>query len=125
MSFDEIKAKIHAASESVGRSDVQLIAVSKFQPASAIQELYDQGHRHFGENYVQELTAKSKELPQDIKWHLIGHLQSNKAKVVKDVPNLFSLDSLDSLSLAKKLETQLDRKLEVYIQINVSNEAQK
>lgn len=83
----------------------RLVAVSKTKPAKAIQELYDVGHRHFGENYVQELIEKAPRLPLDIQWHFIGQLQSNKAKaLVLGVPNLWVVESVDSQKLAAKLE---------------------
>jgi uncharacterized pyridoxal phosphate-containing UPF0001 family protein len=61
---------------------VRVVAVSKTKPVSMIQEVYDGGHRHFGENYVQEFLEKAPQLPADIRWHFVGHLQSNKAKQV-------------------------------------------
>jgi hypothetical protein len=61
---------------------VRVVAVSKTKPLSMIQEVYDGGHRHFGENYVQEFLEKAPQLPADIQWHFVGHLQSNKAKVL-------------------------------------------
>ena len=67
------------------------MAVSKKKPAEAIQELYDYGHRDFGENYVQELLDKAEALPKDIRWHLIGHLQSGKCnQLIRKIPNLRS-----------------------------------
>ncbi|CAK9193538.1 unnamed protein product [Sphagnum troendelagicum] len=63
-------------------SQVRVVAVSKTKPVSMIQEVYDGGHRHFGENYVQEFLEKAPQLPADIQWHFVGHLQSNKAKVL-------------------------------------------
>jgi PLP dependent protein len=67
-------------SASLREKNVTLVAVSKTKPVSDIQELYDAGHRDFGENYVQELAEKEAQLPKDIRWHFIGHLQSNKVK---------------------------------------------
>jgi uncharacterized pyridoxal phosphate-containing UPF0001 family protein len=64
------------------KSNTSLIAVSKTKPVEDIQVLYDMGHRDFGENYVQELVKKHDELPKDIRWHFIGHLQSNKVRKV-------------------------------------------
>jgi uncharacterized pyridoxal phosphate-containing UPF0001 family protein len=70
-----------------------VVAVSKTKPVSVIQEVYDSGHRHFGENYVQELLEKAPQLPADIQWHFVGHLQSNKAKALvcefHQFPSLF------------------------------------
>ena len=82
----EVKERIARAAEACGRqaSDVKLIAVSKTKPASAIREAYAAGQRAFGENYAQELAAKAEELADlgDLEWHFIGHLQSNKAKLI-------------------------------------------
>jgi len=107
-----------------------LVAVSKYKPAEDIEVLYKLGHRHFGENYVQELQEKAKQLPQDIKWHFIGNLQSNKAKIAREIPNLSYVETLDSISKATKLNNQRGQltppnPLGVYIQVNTSNEAQK
>ena len=78
--YNEVLNEVNLSCEKVGRAkdDVTLIAVSKTKPASDIQTLYDYGVRDFGENKVQELTSKYEELPKDIRWHLIGHLQTNK-----------------------------------------------
>lgn len=73
----------------------------KLKPASDIQILYDHGVREFGENYVQELIEKAKLLPDDIKWHFIGGLQTNKCKDLAKVPNLYSVETIDSLKKAK------------------------
>ena len=75
-------------------SNVKLVAVSKFKPSSAIMEAYQAGQRVFGENRPQELAAKAKELPSDIEWHFIGHLQTNKVKLV--VPCASVIESVDS-----------------------------
>lgn len=113
-----------------GSRPVTLVAVSKLKPASDIKALYDHGVRHFGENYVQELVAKAKELPQDIKWHFIGALQSGKCKdLARGIPNLYAVETIDSLKKCKKLDAaRADTgfsKLNVYLQINTSNEDQK
>ena len=83
----------------------ELIAVSKTKPAAAINIAYAEGQRAFGENYVVELVEKAAELPDDIRWHFIGHLQSNKAKVLAKVPNLYMVESVDN----EKLATALDK----------------
>ncbi len=89
-------------------TSVQLVAVSKTKPVADIQALYDAGYRHFGENYFQELSEKAPQLPRDIKWHFIGHLQSSKvSKLIRDVPNLYSLHSVDSEKLASKLNAAI------------------
>lgn len=113
-----------------------LVCVSKLKPASDIKILYDIGYRHFGENYVQELIEKSKILPKDIKWHFIGGLQTNKCKdLAKNIPNLYFVETIDSLKKAKKLndlrKQMIDEKLPgfgkigVLIQVNTSGESQK
>ena len=84
--YNHVLNQVNAACEKVNRNkdEVTLIAVSKTKPSSDIQELYDYGVRDFGENKVQELTSKYEELPKDIRWHLIGHLQTNKVKYIVD-----------------------------------------
>lgn len=103
-----VLSKVEEASLLSGRecSAVRLVCVSKTKPSENIQTLYDAGFRDFGENYFQELLLKAETLPQDIKWHFIGHLQSTKAmKLVKSVPNLSVVETVDSLKLAKKLDS--------------------
>jgi len=93
--------------------------------------VYGAGHRHFGENYVQELVEKAPRLPADIRWHFIGQLQSNKAKVlVSSVPNLWAVESVDSAKLAGLLNKAAEaagrsEPLRVFVQVNTSAEAQK
>eukprot|EP01130_Rhizamoeba_saxonica_P011231 TRINITY_DN4658_c0_g1_i1.p1 TRINITY_DN4658_c0_g1~~TRINITY_DN4658_c0_g1_i1.p1 ORF type:complete len:195 (-),score=31.18 TRINITY_DN4658_c0_g1_i1:17-601(-) len=92
---------------------------------------YDLQQRHFGENYAQELMTKSPQLPQDIQWHFIGHLQSNKAKkLVNTVTNLWIVETVHSLKLARLLskavtESERETKLNIFVQVNTSNEDQK
>ena len=83
-------------------STVKLVAVSKFHPASAVMEAYNVGQRVFGENRPQELFAKAKELPADIEWHFIGHLQTNKLKMV--LPFASIVESVDSLHLLEAID---------------------
>lgn len=86
----------------------RLVAVSKTKPVSDLEEAYNAGQRDFGENYVQELLEKVDKLPQDVRWHYIGHLQSNKAKVlVEKVPNLAFVETVDSEKLACKLDAAI------------------
>ena len=125
----EVRRLIDDHCSSIGRDpkSVELIPVSKTKPAEEIQALYDAGYRHFGENYFQELLEKAAILPNDIKWHFIGHLQSQKsARLIREVPNLHVVETLDSLKLAIKLNnacTLAERdSLSVYIQINTSGE---
>lgn len=121
--------RVKEASKSSDK-EVRLVAVSKTKPAWMIQSAYDVGQRHFGENYVQELLDKSVALPKDIRWHMIGHLQSNKAKsLVKGVEGLYCVETLDSTKLATILDracAEIKRApLHVYVQVNTSQEASK
>ena len=95
--IEYVRSQINAACERVGRnpSEVTLISVTKTKPVSDLQEAYDAGERFFGENKVQELTDKIPQLPDDINWHMIGHLQRNKVKYIVDkVKLIHSVDSL-------------------------------
>ncbi|MDR0825006.1 MAG: YggS family pyridoxal phosphate-dependent enzyme [Prevotella sp.] len=81
---------------------VKLVAVSKFHPKEAIQEAYNAGHRLFGESRMQEMDLKHSQLPSDIEWHFIGHLQTNKVKVI--VPYIHTIHSIDSWKLLQEIE---------------------
>lgn len=108
------------------REEVTLIAVSKTKPLEAIREAYSLGIRDFGENKVQELTKKENELPPDIKWHLIGHLQRNKVKSVIDKIEL--IHSVDSYRLAEQISIEALRTgcdVNILIQVNVAGEESK
>jgi len=127
-----VNERIQACAEAAGRPNgsVRLVAVSKTKPVEAIQQLYDAGYRHFGENYLQELTEKAAILPKDINWHFIGHLQSSKAsKITKDVSNLYLLETIDSEKLANKVNNARSTAglppLKVFIQVDTSGEATK
>lgn len=104
----------------------KLVAVSKTKPAKAIEELYDQGQRVFGENKVQELTWKYEALPKDIEWHAIGHLQSNKVKYI--APFITLIHSVESLKLMKEINKQAkkhDRIIEFLLQFHIAEEDTK
>jgi PLP dependent protein len=107
---------------------VRLVAVSKTMSQDVIQAAYNVGHRHFGENYIQELIAKASSLPDDIKWHFIGSLQTNKCKLlVEKVPNLWCVETVDSRKKAKLLEAGAvaggrKEQLKVFVQVNTSGE---
>ena len=104
-----------------------LTAVSKKRAWEDIKVIYDQGQRIFGENYPQELISKSKLLPKDIEWHLIGHLQSNKVKkLLEEIPNIV-IESVDSVDIVDKINKYASEKnkTKVYIEINISNEDSK
>ena len=102
----DVEKKIQAACERAGRKreEVTLIAVSKTKPVEVLQEAYDLGVRVFGENKVQELTEKYDALPRDIRWHMIGHLQTNKVKYIVEKAEL--IHSVDSLRLAQAIEKE-------------------
>lgn len=93
-----------AISTELKNNGVTLVAVSKTKPASDILELYTQGQRDFGENYVQELVDKAAQLPADIRWHFIGHLQSNKVKFI--APFVHLVHGVDSLKLLQEINKQ-------------------
>ena len=109
-----VRSQVDAAAKACGRAgSARLVAVSKLKHASMVQAAFDEGQRHFGENYVQEMTQKAPELSDEIQWHFIGHLQSNKCRTLAKIPNLYMVETLDSTKLAEKLsvlEEQLLRK---------------
>lgn len=126
--LEAVENKIRRASEEAGRdpSEVTLIAVSKTKPVEMIEEFYGLGVRDFGENKVQELIDKYDRLPKDIRWHLIGHLQTNKVKYVVD--KAYMIHSVDSLKLAKEISKEAGKKgvtARVLIEVNVSGEESK
>jgi pyridoxal phosphate enzyme (YggS family) len=103
-----------------------LVAVSKTKPLEDIQALYDLGHRDFGENYVQELVDKAALLPKDIRWHFLGHLQSNKVKYI--APFVHLIHGVDSLSLLKEIDKQAaknNRIIDCLLQIHIAKEETK
>lgn len=103
-----------------------LVAVSKIKPAADVQKMYDMGQRDFGENYVQELVEKQVQLPADILWHFIGHLQSNKVKYI--APFVHLIQSVDSEKLLKEIDKQAaknNRKINVLLQVHIAEEQTK
>ncbi len=107
-------------------SHVILIAVSKTKPNNLIQEAYDAGQRDFGENYVQELADKHMQLPEDIRWHFIGHLQSNKVKYI--APFVYLIHGVDSLKLLEEINKQgkkHNRIINCLLQVYIANEETK
>ena len=103
-----------------------LVAVSKIKPAEDIQKMYNLGQRHFGENYVQELVEKQTQLPANIYWHFIGHLQSNKVKYI--APFVHLIQSVDSEKLLKEIDKQAaknNRKINVLLQVHIAEEQTK
>lgn len=107
-------------------SHVILIAVSKTKPNNLIQEAYDAGQHDFGENYVQELADKHMQLPEDIRWHFIGHLQSNKVKYI--APFVYLIHGVDSLKLLEEINKQgkkHNRIINCLLQVYIANEETK
>lgn len=108
------------------REEVTLIAVSKTKPKEDLLEIYNEGVRHFGENKVQELCGKIEELPADIQWHLIGHLQRNKVKYIVDKVSL--IHSVDSFRLAEEINIQAKKKdivVPILVEVNIAQEETK
>ena len=105
---------------------VRLVAVSKFHPAEYIEEAYKDGQRIFGESHEQELSRKVRELPKDIIWHFIGHLQTNKVKYI--APYISMIDAVDSLRLLKEIQKQAaknNRVIDVLLELHVAKEETK
>ena len=122
--LDDVLERIARADARCGGRPTKLVAVSKSQPASAIREAYDAGQRAFGENYVQELVAKSKELADlEIEWHFIGHLQRNKVKDVLAVVRV--VQSIDRAALAQEASKRVTHELTVFLEVNIASEPQK
>lgn len=126
--LQSVEENIKKACEKAGRKreDVTLIAVSKTKPVEMLQEIYDQNIRNFGENKVQEMCDKMEVLPRDIKWHMIGHLQTNKIKYIIGKTEL--IHSVDSLHLAQEISKQAvkhDVQTDILIEINIANEQTK
>ncbi|GET88833.1 hypothetical protein, conserved [Leishmania tarentolae] len=125
------KAVCDTVAQESGNRRVTLVAVSKTKSPACLFNLYNLGQRVFGENYVQEVCEKARELPDDTVWHFIGHLQSNKVKeLLEGVPNLRVIQTIDSENLASKVNEGCRRyrgglPLEVYIQVNTSGEDTK
>ena len=105
---------------------VRLVAVSKFHPAEELAEAYEAGQRLFGENRAQELVAKAPLLPQDVRWHFIGHLQKNKVRAI--MPHVSVIESVDSVTLLQLIEKEaarIDRTVDVLLQLHVAQEETK
>lgn len=126
--LDKVQNNINSACMNVGRdpSEVTLIAVSKTKPVEMLKEAYDHGCRNFGENKVQELTAKMPALNDDINWHMIGHLQTNKVKYI--VGKVTLIHSVDSLKLAQAIDAQAAKVgciQDILLEMNVAGEESK
>ena len=125
--LEEVRERIRRAAERAGRdpNGITLVAVSKIKPAGDIVEAYEAGQRDFGENYVQELQTKRSELPElpGVRFHLIGHLQSNKSRVASEIFDV--IQTVDNEKLARRLNDQTDRPLEVFLEVKLSEEDAK
>lgn len=124
----EVSERIGAACERAGRSreDVTLVAVSKTKPVSMLMEAYAAGVRDFGENRVQEILEKAPLLPDDIRWHMIGHLQTNKVRQVID--KVVLIHSVDSVALARQIEKEAAKRdlvVHILLEVNVAGEESK
>lgn len=124
----KVEENIQKACDKAGRkrSEVTLIAVSKTKPVEMLQEIYDEGIREFGENKVQEMCEKMELMPQDIKWNMIGHLQTNKVKYIIGKTSL--IHSVDSLKLAEEIQKQAvkhDVTADILVEVNIANEESK
>lgn len=126
--YNSVNNEIKMACERSGRNtdDVVLIAVSKTKPVEMLQQIYDCGCRDFGENKVQELIDKYDRLPKDIRWHMIGHLQTNKVKYLVD--KVYMIHSVDSYKLANEISKEAVKKgvtVKVLLEVNVAEEESK
>ena len=123
-----VEENISAACGRSGRArdEVKLIAVSKTKPVKMLQEAYALGCRDFGENKVQELVEKYDQMPDDVRWHMIGHLQRNKVKYIVD--KVYMIHSVDSLRLAEEISKEAVKKnviVSILVEVNVADEASK
>lgn len=119
-----IRENIKQIQSEIGNTE--LVVVSKYRSMQELQEVYDSGHRHFGENRVQELVEKYEALPKDIKWHVIGHLQTNKVKFI--APFVHLIHSVDSLKLLKTINKEAEKENRVIpflFQLHIAEEDSK
>ena len=126
--LEQVRNNVKEAAKRADRNegDITLIAVSKTKPVPMLLEAYDAGARDFGENKVQEIVDKYPQLPSDIRWHLIGHLQTNKVKYIVD--KVAMIHSVDSLKLAQEISRQAikhDVTVDILIEVNVAGEESK
>jgi len=126
--MEAVNKRIEKACLTAGRNReaVTLIAVSKTKPIELLREAYDAGARDFGENKVQELQDKIPQLPGDIRWHMIGHLQRNKVKYIVD--KVYMIHSVDSLRLAEEISREAVKKevtVKILLEVNVAEEESK
>lgn len=124
----DVEQRIVKACERSGRDrkEVTLIAVSKTKPVSMLEEIYSEGIRYFGENKVQEMCDKYEEMPKDIRWQMIGHLQTNKVKYIVDKADL--IHSVDSVHLAEMIDKEAKKKdttVRILLEVNMAREESK
>jgi pyridoxal phosphate enzyme (YggS family) len=120
------KENYFSISEELKSANTVLVAVSKTKPVEDIMELYQLGQKDFGENYVQELIEKQALLPKDIRWHFIGHLQTNKVKLL--IPFVHLIQGVDSIKLLREINRQAEkagRKVDVLLQVHIAVEETK
>ena len=125
--YHEILRKIEkAGTESGFNKNVTLVAVSKTHPVADILEIYEEGQRDFGENRPQELAEKYEQLPHDIRWHMIGHLQTNKVRMIID--KVCMIHSVDSVKLAQVIDKEAEKLgccMDILVEVNIGCEPQK
>jgi pyridoxal phosphate enzyme, YggS family len=122
----DIKANLEAVKNSFINPDCQLVSVSKTKPVELLIEAYNAGVRDFGENKVQEIQEKQPQMPSDVRWHMIGHLQRNKVKYIAEFVHL--IHGVDSFRLLREIEKQgkkVNRKIPVLLQIHIAEEESK
>lgn len=120
-----IQERLHTVTSSL-QPGTRLVAVSKYHPAEMIQQCYDEGQRVFGESHEQEIRVKHAELPKDIEWHFIGHLQTNKVKYI--APYIDMVEAVDSLKLLKEINKQAEKNnrcIKVLLELHVAQEESK
>ncbi len=126
--LEEVREKIRQACQRSGRreEEVTLISVSKTKPVEMLEEAYEAGSRDFGENRVQEIMEKYGQMPEDVRWHMIGHLQKNKVRQVIDKAVL--IHSVDTVELAEQIEkdaAKRDLTVDILLEVNVAEEESK
>ena len=123
--YELVKNQLHAVKDELPNG-VELVAISKYHPAEAIAAAYEEGQRIFGESHEQELSRKHATLPQDIEWHFIGHLQTNKVKYI--APYISMIEAADSPKLLREINKQAlknNRRIDVLLELHLAEEATK
>ena len=123
--YELVKNQLHAVKDELP-DGVELVAISKYHPAEAVAAAYEEGQRIFGESHEQELSRKHATLPQDIEWHFIGHLQTNKVKYI--APYISMIEAADSPKLLREINKQAlknNRRIDVLLELHLAEEATK